>query len=70
LSARLRHLSTEEPTAVLVFEVLAPVLALPEAMIALRELWARRGVAGHASRSRTELEISGRIRVRLRVRRS
>ncbi|MGP0102932.1 MAG: hypothetical protein ACLPUT_15095 [Solirubrobacteraceae bacterium] len=54
----------------LVFEVLALVLALPEAMIALRELWARRGVAGHASRSRTELEISGRLRVCLRVRRS
>lgn len=40
------------------------MLALPGAMIALRELSARRGVAGHAPRSRTELEISVGLNIR------
>lgn len=39
------------------------MLALPEAMIALRELWVRRGVAALATRSRTELEISVRLSI-------
>jgi hypothetical protein len=43
---------------VLALEVLALILALPEATIALRELWARCGVASPATRSRTELELS------------
>jgi hypothetical protein len=46
-----------------VLEVLGLVLALPEAMIALRELWARCGIASPATRSRTELEISVRLRI-------
>jgi phosphoribosylglycinamide formyltransferase 1 len=40
------------------------MLALPGATIALRELWARRGVAGHHTRSRTELELSVRFSIR------
>jgi hypothetical protein len=44
-------------------EVLGLILALPEAMIALRELWARCGVAAPATRSRTELEISVRLSI-------
>jgi hypothetical protein len=44
-------------------EILALILALPEAMIALRELWARRGVASPARRSRTELKISVRLSI-------
>ncbi len=48
----------------LVLEVLALALALPESIVALRELWARRGVAGHAARSSTELEISLRLSIR------
>jgi hypothetical protein len=51
---------------VLALEVLALTLALPGAMIALRELWARRGVAGHVKRSRTELEIRVRLSIRRR----
>jgi hypothetical protein len=49
---------------VLVLEILALMLALPEAVIALRELWARHGVAGHSTRPKTELEISLRLRIR------
>jgi hypothetical protein len=48
---------------VLALEVLGLVLALPEAMIALRELWARCGVAVPVARSRTELEISVRLSI-------
>jgi hypothetical protein len=48
---------------VLVLEVLGLMLALPEAVIALRELWARGGVATLATRSRTELEISVRLSI-------
>jgi hypothetical protein len=48
---------------VLALEILGLMLALPEAMIALRELWARLGVAAPATRSRTELEISVRLSI-------
>jgi hypothetical protein len=44
-------------------EVLGLMLALPEAMIALRELWACRGTASIATRSRTDLEISFRLSI-------
>lgn len=53
----------------LALEVLGLMLALPEAMIALRELWARRGVASRAARSRTELEINVRL-IDISIRRS
>jgi hypothetical protein len=46
-----------------VLEVLGLILALPEAMIALRELWARRGIASPATRSRAELEIHVRLNI-------
>jgi hypothetical protein len=59
-----RRPSTEGLRVVLALEVLALMLALPEAVIALRELWARRGVAGHTARPRTELEISLRLSIR------
>jgi len=44
-------------------EVLGLVLALPEAMIALRELWTRCSVVSPARRSRTELNISVRLSI-------
>jgi hypothetical protein len=44
-------------------EVLGLILALPEAMTALRELWARCGIASPATRPRTELEISFRLSI-------
>jgi hypothetical protein len=49
---------------VLALEVLGLMIALPEAMIALRELWARCGVASPAMRSRTELEINFHLSIR------
>jgi hypothetical protein len=44
-------------------EVLGLVLALPEAIVALRELWARCVVVAPAARSRIELEISFRLSI-------
>jgi len=49
---------------VLALEVLALTLALPEAMVALRELWARRRTARRARSSSTELELSVRVSIR------
>jgi hypothetical protein len=44
-------------------EVLALLLALPECIIALRELWARWRPSPPATRSSTELEISVRLSI-------
>lgn len=44
-------------------EVLGLMLALPEALVALRELWARCRVAAPAARSSTELEIRFRLSI-------
>jgi hypothetical protein len=53
----------------LALEVLTLMLALPEAMFALRELWAHRGVAGHTARSRAELEVDLHLDLHLGIRR-
>ncbi|HSZ14248.1 MAG TPA: hypothetical protein VK790_09450 [Solirubrobacteraceae bacterium] len=45
-------------------EVLAVVVALPEAMLALRELWSRRCGPGRTVRPSTELELTVHLKVR------
>jgi len=48
----------------LALEVLALALALPETVVALRELWAHRGVVGRDTRSRIELDLSFHLSIR------
>jgi len=47
-------------------EVLAVVVALPEAILALRELWSCRSLAERTARSSAELEFRVRLKVRRR----
>jgi len=44
-------------------EVLAVVVALPEAILALGELWSRHWLAERTARSSTELELRVRLKV-------
>jgi hypothetical protein len=51
-----------------VAEALALLLALPEAMVALCELWAHRCTAGHAMRPKAEIAVKFHINFRLNLR--
>ncbi|HTA33981.1 MAG TPA: hypothetical protein VK721_11210 [Solirubrobacteraceae bacterium] len=52
-----------------VVEALALLLALPETIVALRELWARRGIAGRTTRPRTEIAVNFRLNLQVNLRR-
>lgn len=44
-----------------VVEAVALLLTLPETILALRELWGRRGIAGRVTRPRTEIAVNFRL---------
>ena len=52
-----------------VVEAFALLLALPESIVALRELWTRRGIAGRARRPRAEIAVNFSLSLQVNLRR-
>jgi hypothetical protein len=52
-----------------VVDAVALLLALPESIVALRELWARRGIAGHTRRAKAEIVVNFSLNLQVNLRR-